>query len=469
MDNTIYDYNRWLSTHAKSKSMMEKLERSLIPYELFALIGMTNDFQSRFGIVTLNDNTYRYEIVYDYHCYGNDVYNATIECIAVRNRWHDILLGYNRFKIVMHQEQIKTIYSDHEDYFYRVIDMFENGDTSALLAHRSAYINNLLARYILLRIIEKHCPKLQLLTVVDTASHGDVHVMAASANRRSIVMYAFSKREAIEMASNFDGICPDLSVVYFFNQDFQHYGNDFTYSSDTTKVLSIRDFYIGLTSDSVERCELERRVFSLISLLYNERIKWDNERVERVIADPEGAIVSLKSHPKPKHRKDKKKDAKESVVNVTPWWNKIPRTLLEDALNVLGDTPSTHSDVFHFLCAANMVNAYINHCKSKRTFGHHQMARMYQAKTQIMERITAMAKERNQNVTIAVNDLPAIYVEITVKKRHYQFSFRGVDIAEVEQLVGLGVAIDGEYQGQHLQQIAAALYQYSYLLRWRGL
>ena len=116
-----------------------------------------------------------------------------------------------------------------------------------------------------------------------------------------------------------------------------------------------------------------------------------------------------------------------------------------------------------------MVNAYINHCKSKRTFGHHQMARMYQAKTQIMERITAMAKERNQNVTSAVNDLPAIYVEITVKKRHYQFSFRGVDIAEVEQLVGLGVAIDGEYQGQHLQQIAAALYQYSYLLRWRGL
>ena len=45
MEKKPYDYNEWLSTHAKSKTMMEKLERSLIPFDLFAAIGLKNDKQ----------------------------------------------------------------------------------------------------------------------------------------------------------------------------------------------------------------------------------------------------------------------------------------------------------------------------------------------------------------------------------------------------------------------------------------
>ena len=37
-----YTYEKWLAGHATRKSMMEKLERSLIPYELFACIPLKN-------------------------------------------------------------------------------------------------------------------------------------------------------------------------------------------------------------------------------------------------------------------------------------------------------------------------------------------------------------------------------------------------------------------------------------------
>lgn len=43
MNNNSYTYEEWLSGHAGRKTTMEKLERSLIPYELFAAIGLTND------------------------------------------------------------------------------------------------------------------------------------------------------------------------------------------------------------------------------------------------------------------------------------------------------------------------------------------------------------------------------------------------------------------------------------------
>ena len=132
MEKKTYDYNEWLSTHAKSKTMMEKLERSLIPFDLFTAIRLKNDKQEHDGYVTIDDKTYHYQIKYDYQCIGHDVYNAIIVGTGIRNKWHNILTGYNKFKVVMDHQSIKTIYSDHEDYFQKIIEMFENDDWSVI-------------------------------------------------------------------------------------------------------------------------------------------------------------------------------------------------------------------------------------------------------------------------------------------------------------------------------------------------
>ena len=53
MNSYIYNYETWLAGHANRKTMMEKLERSLVPYELFEAIGLKNDKQSVSGMTCM--------------------------------------------------------------------------------------------------------------------------------------------------------------------------------------------------------------------------------------------------------------------------------------------------------------------------------------------------------------------------------------------------------------------------------
>ena len=465
MSNNTYNYEEWLSGHASRKTTMEKLERSLIPYELFAAIGLSNDKEQHEGYVTLHENTYRYRITYDYNCIGHDVYDAEIEATGIHNKWQNILMGYNKFKVVMNHNNIKTIYSDHEDYFQRVIEMFENDDYGQLYMNRCSYVNNLLARYILVRLLEEHQPEMKLLRTVHTDEEGDVFVMAKTEDQKRMIMYAFSKREAMEMARQFDGICKELTIIYFFNQDFERDGNTLGYNSGCTRIVSARTFYMELTSDTIERRILERKILTLVSLLYNEHIEWHFDRIERVVSNP----PLFSKHQKERKKKQKGKRQKDKKMQGKPWWEKITRTLLEDALNVLSDEPKTHSDIFHFLCAANMVNAYVNQCNQHGRFSERQIQRMFQAKGQIFRCLQTLLETKTPHAKISMSTLPAVLVNMTVEKRPFQISFRGMSSHVTEQFLEAGIQRDGKFEGHYLQPIATALYQYSYMLRWRGI
>ena len=467
MDKYVYNYDEWLSGHAKRKTMMEKLERSLVPFDIFEAIGMVNDKQPRSGEVVVGENTYHYEIAYDYNCIGHDVYNASLTVVSIKDKWTNLLMGYNKFKVVMNHQNIKTIYSDHEDYFQQIIDMFERDDYAGLYTNRSAYINNLLARYILLRLLELHRPDLQLLVSVKTKEDGSISVLAADANRNEWMMYAFSKREAMEMAHRLDGCCKSLNIIYFFNQDFEKDGNTIGYDSGCTRILSARAWMMSLPMETMERRLIEKRMLTLVSLLYNEHLDWHFDRIERVATNPPLYGSHMKEQKKALKEKRKKKST--NVKQGLPWYQKITRTLLEDALNVLGDEPKSHADIFHFLCAANMVNAHVNHCNHSINFSMKQVNRMFQAKQQIFKCLIRLAEERNPNVTISVSALPAILVNMKVERHNFQISFRGMTREVLERVISSGVNSNGHFGGHFLQPIATALYQYSYMLRWKGL
>ena len=38
---------------------------------------------------------------------------------------------------------------------------------------------------------------------------------------------------------------------------------------------------------------------------------------------------------------------------------------------------------------------------------------------------------------------------------------------EMEQFLSAGISKDGKFEGYYMQPIATALYQYSYMLRWK--
>ena len=116
-----------------------------------------------------------------------------------------------------------------------------------------------------------------------------------------------------------------------------------------------------------------------------------------------------------------------------------------------------------------MVNAYVNQCNHKSTFSMKQVNRMFQTKQQIFKCLIRLAEENNPNVTISVSSLPAVLVNMKVEKHSFQISFRGMTREVFDRIVNTGVSRNGHFEGYYLQPIATALYQYSYLLRWKGL
>ena len=474
MNNYIYSYETWLEGHSNRKTMMEKLERSLVPYELFEAIGLKNDRQPMSGEIVFNGNSYHYDISYDYQCIGHDVYDALLTVTELCDKWHNPLMGYNKFKVVMDRQCVKTIYSDHEDYFQQVIDMFDRDDYGALYANRSAYINNLLARYILLRLLEAFRPELQLLSTVKTDEGSCVSVLAADSNRNELLMYAFSKREALELAKHHDGLCSNLTIVYFFNQDFEKDGNTIGFESGCTHVVSARSFMLKMPLGTLEKRLNEKRMLTLISLLYNDHLDWHFNRIERIAINPPLYGKTIKEQKKLlKDAKDKSKKKKQKVRDQIrqgmPWYQRIPRTLLEDALNVINDHPEKQMDIFHFLCAANLVNAYVNQCNQHGLFGQKQVMRMFQAKQQIFRCLLQLAEEHNPNVSISLSALPAVLVNIRVEKIDYQISFRGMSRDILDKFRKTDICQKGHFEGFYLQPIATALYMYSCMLRWKDL
>ena len=307
---------------------------------------------------------------------------------------------------------------------------------------------------------------MSLLVSVKTKEDGAISVLASDANRHEWMMYAFSKRDAMELAHRLDGCCKNLTVIYFFNQDFERDGNIIGYDSGCTRVMSARAWMMGLPMDTMERRLIEKRMLSLVSLLYNEHLDWHFDRIERVAVNPPLYGSHMKDQKKKIKEKNKKKN---SIKQGLPWYQKITRTLLEDALNVLGDEPKSHADIFHFLCAANMVNAYVNYCNHSTNFSFKQVNRMFQAKQQIFKCLIRLAEERNPNVMISVSALPAVLVNMKVEKNDFQISFRGMTREVLDKIVCSGVKSNGHFKGHYLQPIATALYQYSYMLRWKGL
>jgi hypothetical protein len=116
-----------------------------------------------------------------------------------------------------------------------------------------------------------------------------------------------------------------------------------------------------------------------------------------------------------------------------------------------------------------MVNAHVNHCNHSINFSMKQVNRMFQAKQQIFKCLIRLAEERNPNVTISVSALPAILVNMKVERHNFQVSFRGMTREVLERVISSGVNSNGHFEGHFLQPIATALYQYSYMLRWKGL
>lgn len=457
---TEYKYADWLDTHAKKKSIMEKLERSLVPFQLFADIDFASIAEGYYAEVEYNGNVYGCQLLSKSVSYERDVFHFQLSKVKIDNSWEDILMGYSDYKVVLQDGEIVTIYPFQEDYFADIIGMFESGKYSCLYKTRTLYIKNLLARYILLKLINAHKPNMSILYSV--RQKWEVIPVLAGLESREWIMYAFSKKEANDLARHYQGKCGKLTVVYFINQNFENEYRNYNFNAPDAQVISIKQFYRDLGLPYKERNIIERQIFFLIEMLYEKRMDWNIEKLRtKIMKAPDFADKDIQ-------------------------WMDVPKMLVEDALNVLVEDYNNPYDVFHLMCSANLINTYTNRYKDRNKLEINKKNKtsknaradlnkrvhiMYGFKVRVMNTIISLLKNRSRFLKVAFAHVfgsqeYTLLADVKVDGRDYQFKFRGITPKYIEQLHAVGVRDNGKFNPIRLQPIAPALYLYSYCLKW---
>ena len=457
-----YNYAEWLKTHARKKSFMEKLERSLVPYPLFAALDMGALSEGDTVDVEHEGNVYRCCLRTRSLVNGRDVLLFTLTKVSMQDRWNDLLMGYSDFKVVLHEGHIVTIYPYREQYFEQIIGMFEAEQYFDLFRFRSLYVKNLLARYILLHLIQVHRPAMSLLYSV--RQKGETIPVLAGTGEEVWVMYAFTKEEANALASRMRGRCRKLTVVYFIDRNFENEDRNGHASWPGVHVLSIKRFYRGLHLDTAERRQAEKQIFFLIEMLYGKRMDWDKQRLKACI------------------------QAAPSLTDRVGHWMPVPKMLVEDALNALVEDYDNPEDIFHMLCAANLVNTYTNRYKDscKRSLSHkgksgrqerrsldHRVHLMYRFKNLVLDTIIHLLKMRSRHLQVSLAHVfgskeYTLLASVRMEGHDYQFKFRGMHPAYIDMLHRLGVTDRSLCDTPRLQPVATALYLYSCCMKWDG-
>ena len=254
-------------------------------------------------------------------------------------------------------------------------------------------------------------------------------------------------------------------MVYFINHNFEYEDRNRNFTAPNVRVISIKQFYRELNLSSSERKEIEKQIFFLIEMLYEKRMEWDAEKLKnRILHAPR-------------------------LTDKNPHWMEVPKMLVEDALNVLVEDYNNPKDIFHMLCAANLINTYTNRYKDKNKMAlkakkkHTKIGRaekvtlnkrvhiMYCFKNQVMETIVNLLKNRSRHLKVALAHVfgaseYTLLVNVRMEGLEYQFKFRGIHPKYIEELRNLGVHDNGQYNMIRLQPVAPALYMYSYHLKW---
>lgn len=458
-----YNYAAWLKTHAKKKAMLEKLERSLVPYPLFAKLDFKTMCEGDSIELKHGENTYQCVLKTKSLVKKTDVLLFTLNKVCMNNKWDDLLMGFSNFKVILHNEQIVTIYPFQEEYFNQILKKFEAEHYETLYKGRTLYMKNMLARYVLLKLIHAHMPQLALLYSV--RHQGKVIPILAGRDSKEWIMYAFSKFEANELAKSMHDKCKRLTVVYFINRNFENEFANHNFATTNVQIVSIKQFYRSLNLSKQERLKTEKQILFLIEMLYEQRLEWNANLLKKAIFHAP-------------HLKDRKFK-----------WLEVPQMLVEDALNVLIEDYNNPRDIFHMLCAANLINTYTNHYKdvrklalknrgksarTEKVFLHKRVHIMYHFKNQVMDTIIRLLEMHSQHIKVAMAHVLGckeytILANVKVEGHNYQFKFRGIHQSYISRLQQLGITDQGVCDAVRLQPIAPALYLYAYHLKWKNI
>lgn len=436
MNLTNCDFETWALNH--SIEHKDRIYRELYPYKVFQRIDFSNEKQKEEQVIDFNNVKYFAEIQ-KIELQENNRYRTTFELNtepkSSRQKW--LKRSWNEKFQIVYTEDFKfiTVFTKKEDSSKDYLKRFFKGNFDKIIANKSIPISDLLFRTLVFTLSEdlfgdgNHYKDFPYLSkgIIELEEHPQF-----KRKKRNYFAPIYSKNR-------------DIWVCHSFNEEKAHRIG--FYNANQAKKLFV--VYCNPTYTKHHRCKYENvKVVSIFEFVFM------NSKKLYGIYDRQ--IGLLQNH----LNTEEKYSVSELVEEInSPKSNmyEIYKSELMEALGIMKIKPENNVDLFHYMSAMNLLNAWINRNKRKKDKKERLYRDMYYFKSYLSNTITHLLEKHSLGAKIYLEPDLA-----TVEMADYQFSFHHLPMTEVmTEYLQSEKNIKIEWKGKRLQPIASLIFRYA--------
>jgi hypothetical protein len=432
------NFHTWCKQHPTDHN--DTWYRELYPYNVFSQIDFSHNLVGAQQNIEYNRANYSAKIL-SIEEQDNGRYKATFE-----------LLTGPKSKTQSWKEQswntaFQIIYSDSywfitvfakRDPLKDYVSRFKRGSFEKININKSLPLSDLLFRTLVLSVAEEKFPSGRYNETFEHLSEGvrftEEHIQflrkskpftpLLSVERNIWVVVSFTEEKAHRLAYHISNQCHTLYVVFCNPTYTRHH----RCKHPSTHILSLHDFSNILTDT--------------VRLKYEVQIRF------------------LQNHLNTTESADPKKLLAEIASPLLEEYD-LQKSDLMESLSIAKIIPTTREDVFHYLAAMNVINAWLSRNRKNKGQGDPQLNKlfrdMYFFKTYLSNFITDLIINPKPFVQLFIdNELSLIEIN------SFQFSFH--NILKNETIIQFQNSLDNKkivWRGKRLQPIAPLLLKYA--------
>lgn len=468
-------------SHQVDSHLLKNIGRILIPFELFDVINKNFGFRhftqkdnvidklnisesarsvikKKRGKIEYKENIYYFEIcdikILEWNKRKRWNFMIHFRPEEIKNEWHNLVTAFTDIVVVTEKNfYFVTAYplghNTEEYYLKKILQLFVERKFDELKPYASEHLCELLSTFLICNICSESGNFSDFLTIAHDKKGKEKLVVAA--NESTLIFYAFDKQSANLLAREMDNVYDNVLVVYFVNLNFEEQIKNRDIKREHTMTISIKEFMDSMNVTPEKKRKYELGISYLLHIMNNEDYSWmqkESQIKDEILLSNEDNVYD------------------------------ISESLLQDALNILVENhPQDKLDVFHFLCASNLINAYMSSYNKKYKYiyksevDEYNERRMWSFKKHIFNTFEEWKREDNDCVhfsfTKTEEEKMMLLANITIEGEYYQFKFMAMGNDFIDHMHEMGINDKGIAMKRKLQPIAPLLLEYSLCLRAR--
>jgi len=430
------NFETWTLNHTPEHK--DRIFRELYPYKVFQLINFSKDKLNQEQLIEFNRTIYFVEIL-KMELQDNGRYRTTFELNTSpksktqgwKNRsWNE------KIQIVYTQTlDFITVFTKKEDSSKDYLKRFFSGSFDKITLNKSIPVSDLLFRTLVLNISED---------LFGEGKHYEEFSYTPS-GIRDLPEHPQFKRKKVNFFAPLYSKGRDIWVCHSFNEEKAHRIG--FYNGNQTHELYV--VFCNPTYTRHHRCNYENvHIISLFEFVYRNS--------KKLYGNLDRQIRFLQNHLN--KQEDYSVDELLKQIDTPSGENyEIFKSELMEALGIMKIKPQNEFDLFHYMSAMNLLNAWINRNKGEKNKKEQLFRDMYYFKTYLKDVITNLIENDNYGAKIYLEKDLAM-VEI----KNFQFSFHSIPISDtMNKFMNSENNLEIKWSGKRLQPIASLIFRYA--------